>query len=138
MGAKCSYNILLADDHVFFREVIRAMIEKIPELKVVGEVGDGFELLEFLKHSTADMVISDLSMPNMGGIEATKKIKGNYPGIKVLITTMHKDQEYQDKAILAGAEGFLPKDFLAEGLIPAIRMIRNGETYNSLYKEGAS
>lgn len=105
------------------------MIEKIPELQVVGEVGDGIELLEFLEKCKTDMVISDLSMPKMGGIEATRKIKANYPEIKVMITTIHNDIEYQNRVLSAGAEGYLLKDSLAEELFPAITTIRQGGTY---------
>jgi DNA-binding NarL/FixJ family response regulator len=129
MATEISYRILLADDHPRIRRGIRKMIEKIPELQVVGEVGDGIELLEFLEKCKTDMVISDLSMPKMGGIEATRKIKANYPEIKVMITTIHNDIEYQNRVLSAGAEGYLLKDSLAEELFPAITTIRQGGTY---------
>lgn len=130
MKNKSSYNILLADDHAPMRSGIRMIIERTPELKVVGEVGDGVELLEFLGKNAIDLVISDLSMPNMGGIEATKRIKANYPQTKVLIVTMSKEREYQHLATSAGAEGYLPKNFLDEKLSVAIRTIRAGGTYS--------
>ncbi len=129
MANRRSYYILLADNHARVRAMIRRMIEKIPEWEVVGEVGDGVELLEFLGKQTPDMVISDLSMPHMGGLEATRRIKADYPGIKVLITTLHKDREYQHRAISAGAEGYLPKDSLDQELFAAINLIRAGGTY---------
>lgn len=79
MGAKSPYYILLAGDHVVIRKGIKRIIDEIPELEVVCEMGDGIELLESLKKQTPEMIIPDLSMPNTGGIEATKKIKAIYP-----------------------------------------------------------
>jgi DNA-binding NarL/FixJ family response regulator len=132
MKSKSSYHILLADDHALIRNGIRMIIEEMPELEVVGEVGDGIELLEFLGKYEPDMVISDLSMPNMGGLEATKCVKARYPQTKVLIVTSHRGKEYELLATTAGAEGYLPKDFLDEELFTAIRTIRGGGTYSFL------
>jgi two-component system response regulator NreC len=130
MKNRSPYYILLADDHALIRSGIRMIIERMPEMTVVGEVGDGSEIIKFLEKNTIDMVISDLSMPNMNGIEATKRIKAKYPQTKVLIVTMSKERGYQHLATSAGAEGFLPKSFLDEKLSIAIRTIRAGGTYS--------
>lgn len=96
------YRLVLADDHVLVRHWIRKVIGNDPELQVAGEVSDGLELLEFLKKCRPDMILLDISMPHLGGIEATRIIKENYPTIMVLILTMHKNKAYLEQALSAG------------------------------------
>ena len=103
------YKIVLAEDHVLVREGIKKIIEALPGLQVVGEVGDGPQLLELLRGLAVDMVILDISMPSLPGIEATREIKKAYPAVKVLILTMHKKKEYLNNAIAAGVDGYLLK-----------------------------
>jgi DNA-binding NarL/FixJ family response regulator len=88
-----TYQIVLADDHLMLRHGIKRIIEESEGLVVVGEAGDGLELLEILKKSTPDMVILDISMPKLRGLEATMEIKAMYPEVKILILTMHKNRE---------------------------------------------
>jgi DNA-binding NarL/FixJ family response regulator len=126
-----SYNVILADDHAMFRRGIKRIIEEIPDVAVVGEASDGFELLNLLKKATPHLVILDISMPNLRGIEATKEIKMIHPGVKVLILTMHKDREYLYHALSAGAEGYLLKEDADTELMSAISTIRKGKTYLS-------
>lgn len=125
------YRIIIADDHVIFRKGIKRIIEEVAGLVVIGEGGDGVEVLELLKVLTPDMVILDVSMPNMRGIEATKEIKILHPRVKVLILTMHKNPEYFFHATSAGAEGFLLKQDADTDLIHAIERIRNGKNFIS-------
>ena len=125
------YRILLAEDHALVREGIKKILEDFADLEVVGEVGDGLQLLELLKTLTTDMVILDISMPRMPGIEAAKEIKRRYPQVKVLILTMHKKKEYLNDAIGAGADGYLLKEDLAKELGSAIDKIRQGTIYIS-------
>jgi DNA-binding NarL/FixJ family response regulator len=125
------YKIVLAEDHVLVREGIKKIIEAIPGLEVVGEVGDGPELLELLKGLVPDMVILDISMPSLSGIEATREIKKAYPRVKVLILTMHKKQEYLNNAIAAGVDGYLLKEDAPKELLNAIEKIRQGMVYVS-------
>jgi DNA-binding NarL/FixJ family response regulator len=87
------YRIVLADDHVMFRRGVRRIIEAMPDVEVVGEASDGLELLELLKKTPPELVILDISMPNLRGLEATREIKIIDPAIKVLLLTMHKDRE---------------------------------------------
>jgi DNA-binding NarL/FixJ family response regulator len=125
------YKIVLAEDHVLVREGIKKIIEAIPGLEVVGEVGDGPELLELLQGLALDMVILDISMPSLSGIEATREIKKAYPRVKVLILTMHKKQEYLNNAIAAGVDGYLLKEDAPKELLNAIEKIRQGMVYVS-------
>lgn len=126
-----SYRIILADDHPMFREGVKRIINDMPHLKVVGEVGDGLELLNILSKSLPDMVILDLTMPGMHGTEVTKEIKEHYPQVKVLILTMHKSKEHLSRVIMAGADGYLLKENAFGDLISAIETIRNGGSYIS-------
>ena len=125
------YRIILAEDHVLVRQGIGKIIEDIGDLKVVGEVRDGLQLLKLLRELPVEMVILDISIPGLSGIEATKEIKKGFPGVKVLILTMHKKREYLNDAIVAGADGYLLKEDAARELISAIDTIRQGGFYIS-------
>ncbi len=125
------YKIVLAEDHVLVREGIKKIIESLQGLQVVGEVGDGLQLLDLLKGVAADMVILDISMPSLPGIEATREIKKAYPAVKVLILTMHKKKEYLNNAISAGVDGYLLKEDAPKELLNAIDKIRQGLIYVS-------
>jgi DNA-binding NarL/FixJ family response regulator len=125
------YRIVLADDHVMFRQGMKRILEGVPSLEVVAEASDGLKLLELLKNSLPDMVILDISMPNLRGIEATKEIKTTNSKVKVLILTMHNDKEYLYHAISAGADGYLLKEDADTELFSAIETIRHGGNYIS-------
>ena len=125
------YEILLVDDHALVRQGIRRIIEEKPDLRVVGELRDGLELMDALNKQKPQMVILDVSMPHLGGIEATRLIKASHPDIKVLILTLHNRREYVDQARLAGAEGYLLKDEVDKELLSAIETLRQGSTYLS-------
>jgi len=114
-----------------FRQGIKRIIEESDNLKIVGEVGNGFELLEFLKNRSVDMVILDISMPKMRGIEATREAKVIRPDIKILILTMHKNTEYVQHSIKAGADGYLIKEDSDTELLTAINKILQGDRYIS-------
>jgi DNA-binding NarL/FixJ family response regulator len=125
------FKIMLADDHVMFRRGVRSLIQGMPDVEVVGEAGDGLELLRLLRESKPDLVIMDISMPNLRGLEATREIKSLDPEIKVLLLTMHKDREYLYHALTAGAEGYLLKEDADGELISAIETLRRGGTFIS-------
>lgn len=125
------YKIVLAEDHVLVREGIKKIIEALPGLQVVGEVGDGPELMKLLKRLPVDMVILDISMPSLPGIEATREIKQMYPKVKVLILTMHKKKEYLHNAMAAGVDGYLLKEDAPKELLTAIEKIRQRMIYVS-------
>jgi DNA-binding NarL/FixJ family response regulator len=125
------YTIILADDHVMLRCGIKKIIEEAPNLKVVGEAGDGYEVLDLLTKYIPDLVILDISMPRCGGMEASKEIRKIYPGLKVLILTMHRDKEYMLRAMGLGVDGYLLKDSAPDELIEAIFTLKEGKTYFS-------
>jgi DNA-binding NarL/FixJ family response regulator len=126
-SAKCA--ILLVDDHPLVRRQIRRLIEEHPELEVVGEAGDGVEFLELLERGVPDLVILDLSMPRLGGIEAAQRAKAAHPQLKILVLTMHKSREYLEESLAAGVEGYVIKETLDQELLPAIAALRGGGTY---------
>jgi DNA-binding NarL/FixJ family response regulator len=125
------YRIILADDHIMFRHGVRRIIGEVSGYKVIQEVNDGIELLRSMKKSTPDMVILDISMPNLRGIEAAREIKMIYPGTKVLILTMHKNREFLYHALNVGAEGYILKEDADTELLSAIETIRQGAVYIS-------
>jgi len=104
------YQIILADDHLMFRNGIKRIIEGSKNLSVIGEAGDGFQLLEMFKRTTPEMVIHDISMPKLRWLETTREIKARYPDIKVLILTMHRNKEYLLQAVSARTDGYLLKE----------------------------
>jgi DNA-binding NarL/FixJ family response regulator len=126
-----SYGIVLADDHVLLRQGLKKILQGTADLEVVGEVSDGLELLRLLGQLTPDMVILDISMPNLRGIEAVHEIKTLHPDVIVLILTMHKEMEYLYQAISAGADGYLLKEDADTELFSAIEKIRQGKFYLS-------
>jgi two-component system, NarL family, response regulator NreC len=127
------FRVLLADDHAMFRHGVRKILHSIGDLEVVGEASDGLELLGILKHTSPHMVILDISMPTLRGLEALHEIKIIKPEVKVLILTMHKDKEYLYQAFTAGAQGYLLKEDSDNELISAINIIRKGGTYISMF-----
>lgn len=128
-----SYSIILADDHVLVRQGLKRILEGTDDLKVVGEANDGLDLLQLLKHVTPQMVILDIFMPNLRGIEAITEIKAMHPDVKILILTMHRDKEYLYLALSAGAKGYLLKEDAPRELFSAIAEVRKGKTYISPY-----
>lgn len=130
-----TYRIVLADDHILFRRGLRGIIESAAGLHVIGEAGDGLELLNLLRTMTPELVIVDISMPNLRGIEAVREIRKQYPDVKVLVLTMHKDRSYLHQAISAGADGYLLKEDADPDLFLAIERIRLGKIYVSPHLE---
>ena len=126
-----TYNVVIVDDHTMFREGVRKIIEEIEDVKISGEAGDGLELLKLLKNSSPDLVILDLSMPNMRGLEAIKEIKRICPQTKILVLTMHKEKVFIRQVLKDGADGFLSKDDVSSELIRAIGTIKQGGKYFS-------
>jgi len=125
------YTIILADDHALMREGIRNIIEAVPGLKVIGEAGDGHQLLTMLKKTIPDMVILDISMPGLRGVEAAREISARYPDVRILMLSMHKSQEFLAMALEAGARGYLLKEDTGDELLHAITRLRAGRTFLS-------
>jgi DNA-binding NarL/FixJ family response regulator len=126
-----AYTVILADDHAMLREGIKKIIERIDDVQISGEVNDGLELLELLKTSSPNLVILDISMPNLRGLEAIREIKKTYSKVKILVLTMHKKKEFLRQALMDGADGFLLKEDAGSELIRAVETVRNGGKYLS-------
>ncbi len=125
------FRIVLADDHILLRDGIKRIIHEKSELRVVGEVSNGLELLRLLTRQEVDMVLLDISMPGLRGIEATREIKSTHPEIKILILTIHKKKSYIRHALEAGADGYLLKEATGDELFDAISIVRRGGSYMS-------
>ena len=132
-GDKNQYGVLLADDHVLIRHGIKNIIKKDERFKVVGEVSNGKQLMGFLEESEVDLIILDISMPDIGGMEAIGLVKGKYPWIKILMLTMHQNKQYFYNAMAAGADGYLMKDDSDGELLVAIEKVLSGKSYISPY-----
>ena len=124
-------SIILAEDHVLVRQGLRRIIQEDPDVQVTHEAGDGLELLELLKNSTPDVVILDISMPRLTGLEAAQIIKKQYPAIKIMILTMHKERNFFQKAKEIGVNGYVLKDEADTVLTSAIQTILENRTYYS-------
>jgi DNA-binding NarL/FixJ family response regulator len=125
------YGIMLADDHVLFRRGVKKIIERTDGLEVVGEANDGLELLQLLKQKTPALVILDISMPNLRGLEAAREIKVLYPRVKILLLTMHKTKKFLQQGLEAGVDGFLVKEDADTELLQAIQAIKSGGKFYS-------
>ncbi|MEW6584079.1 MAG: response regulator transcription factor [Nitrospirota bacterium] len=125
------FRVIIADDHALFRQGLKRILSEIPGIQIVGEAGDGLELLQVVRTTPADLIIADVSMPNMRGIEAVHEIKAEFPGVKVLVLTMHRERDYLRNAIAAGANGYLLKEDADKELFTAIDKIRKGMAFLS-------
>lgn len=125
------YRVMIADDHLLFCEGLRRILAEIPGIEVTGWVHDGMALLSALKKASVDMVIMEISMPHLRGIEAAAEIKSAHPRTRILILTRHKDKEFLYHALTAGADGFLVKHDSVAVVAAAIDALRKGDTYIS-------
>jgi len=114
-------NLLIVDDNPVVRELVKRLVQTDPEMKVVAEAGDGEEAVRLARELSPDVVLMDLSMPRLDGIQATQRIKADRPEAKVVILTVHADEAYRKAAVESGADGFLSKKTLAAGLVPTLR-----------------
>ncbi len=121
--------LLLVDDHAVVRSGLRMLLETEPEFEIVGEAGTAREALAALAGLTPEVVLMDIGLPDMSGIEVTKQIKASWPAIAVVALTIHEDEEYFFNMIQAGASGYIPKRAAPEELLTAIRTAAAGEVY---------
>ncbi|MBK8621382.1 MAG: response regulator transcription factor [Saprospiraceae bacterium] len=123
--------IIIADDHPLFRQGIKQAIESIPNAELVGEAGDGMEAYHLVLSEVPDIVILDLEMPLLNGLELCKKLRSDFKNIRVVILTMHKEKHYFDAAIEAGVNGYLLKDNAVEDILDCIKTVWLGQPYVS-------
>ena len=123
--------VLLADDHTLIRAGIRVLLERANEIEVVAEAGDGYEALELTRRHKPDLVLLDIAMPGLSGLEVLEAIRGEFPFLRVIILSVHDTEEYARKAMRAGAAGYLPKRAASSELEVAIRMVAQGDEYIS-------
>ena len=121
--------ILIAEDHAIVREGIRMILGEEPDFDVVGEAKDGREALELAQQLAPDVIVMDISMPRMTGIEATPQIRRLCPGTRVLILTMHEEESYVFQLLRAGASGYVLKRAAAQDLVEAVRSASRGEAF---------
>ncbi len=123
--------ILLADDHEILREGLRRMIEKEPDMEVIGEAEDGRSIVKLAKKLAPDVIVMDITMPDLNGMDATRKIVSEVPGTKVLALSMHQDRKYVSGMLEAGASGYILKGCKFEELVTAIRSVARKNVYLS-------
>jgi DNA-binding NarL/FixJ family response regulator len=121
-------DLLIVDDHEIVRAGIKRLFENIPNLNIVADLGSGEEAYQFLHKNTVDLIIMDVSMPGKGGIETTNQIKKRYPKIKILMLSMHDNAMIIEKAMKAGADGYILKNDLSDDLLNAVEKVMNNET----------
>jgi len=130
-GAAPKIRVLLADDHTILRAGLRMMIDAQPDIEVIGEASDGRQALIETQRLQPDVVLMDITMPEMNGIEATRQIKRAGDTPRVLILTMHENAEYLFQVLRAGASGYILKEAASAELISAIRIVNSGRFYMS-------
>lgn len=123
--------VILADDHKIIRDGLRTLIESQPEMQVIAEAENGRETIKLAKELQPDVVIMDISMPDLNGIDATREIVNSIPGIRVIALSMHSDRRFVSGMLSSGASGYLLKDCAFEELAKAIRTVVTNHTYLS-------
>ena len=123
--------VLLADDHTLIRAGIRALLEKLPGVEVAGEASDGREVIDLIKTHQPDMVLMDISMPGLNGLQALARITRDFPKVRVIILSMHPNDEYVLQVLKSGASGYLLKRAATAELAAALKSVVGGEIYLS-------
>ncbi|BAU26546.1 LuxR family two component transcriptional regulator [Aneurinibacillus soli] len=122
-------SILLVDDHKLFREGVKRILEMEEHFTIVGEASDGEEACEMAANLQADVILMDINMPKMTGVQATQRIKERAPESRIIILSIHDDENYVYKSLRSGAAGYLLKEMDSDALIEAINAVANGESY---------
>ena len=126
-----SLRIVLVDDHKLLREGLKSLLEDEADLEVVGEAEDGHECVSLVKRLQPDLVVMDVGMPGLNGMDATRQVLADNPGVKILALSMHTDKRFASGMLQAGASGYLLKDAAYDELIRALRTVAAGKTYLS-------
>ena len=123
--------IVLADDHTIMRSGLRAVLDRYPDMQVVGEAADGREAIQAVEDQRPDVIVMDVAMPNLNGIEAARQISAKHASVSIVVLSMHSDEGYVLRALKAGARGYLLKDSAEGDLITAIRAVSQGKAFFS-------
>lgn len=121
--------LLLVDDHTVVREGLKRLLDPQGNQWSITEAGTGFQALEFLRREPFDLVIADLSLPGMSGLDLVHRIKDGFPGVAVLVLTMHSEEQYAMRAFQAGASGYVTKDSACDELVSAVRKVASGGVF---------
>ena len=124
-----STRILLAEDHAIVREGLRSLLEKHPDMEIIGEVEDGRKAVELVKELMPDIVIMDISMPNLNGIDATRQITSEFPDVKVIALSIHANRRFVSDMLSAGAAGYILKECMFDELVRAIKTVVGNGNY---------
>lgn len=122
---------MIADDHRLVRAGIRALLERLPGMDVIAEANDGREVVQFVEQHQPHLVLMDIAMPGLNGLEATRQVTKRFPSVRVIILSTYGDEEHVSQALRAGATGYVLKGAALEELVLAIRSVAQGETYLS-------
>ncbi|MCK5254596.1 MAG: response regulator transcription factor [Deltaproteobacteria bacterium] len=123
--------VVIADDHTILRQGIKALLDNQEGIEVVGEAKDGREAIKTIEELLPDVILMDIAMPGLNGLEATRRIKKKFPKVKVVVLTMHANEEYIFQILNAGADGYLVKETAFQDLISAINAVHKGEAFMS-------
>ena len=126
-----SIRVLLADDHGIIRQGLRSLLEKQPDVEVIGEADDGHSALELVRQLQPDIAIMDITMPNLNGVDATRRIVDEFPKVKVIALSIHSNRRFVSDMLRAGASGYILKECLFDELVQAIRAVAAGRIYLS-------
>ncbi|EGL82054.1 two component transcriptional regulator, LuxR family [Caldalkalibacillus thermarum TA2.A1] len=129
MTSENKISILIIDDHTMFREGVKRVIEMNPDFEVVGQAGDGEEAMRLVQELKPDVILMDINMPKMNGVEATEEILRHSPDSKIIILSIHEDESYVFRTLQAGAKGYLLKEMDIDALSEAIRIVHEGGAY---------
>ncbi|MEE4311618.1 MAG: response regulator transcription factor [candidate division KSB1 bacterium] len=121
--------VLIADDHAVVRLGLKQILSETMDLTIAGEASNGFEVLEKVREDQYDVIVLDITMPGMSGLDVLKQLKAEFPSLPVLILSMHSEEQYAVRALKAGAAGYLTKDRAPEELVSAINLLSQGRRY---------
>jgi len=121
--------VLIADDHAVVRLGLKQILSETMDLTIAGEASNGFEVLEMVREDQYDVIVLDITMPGMSGLDVLKQLKAEFPSLPVLILSMHSEEQYAVRALKAGAAGYLTKDRAPEELVSAINLLSQGRRY---------